>query len=148
MVELPRRYSNTRHLKDQLTKLQVRALQLADHPLRPLTPRAPDERLLGRLGPDGIAQLVAEYEAGADTTELVAIYGIGKGSVIRLLHDQGVPMRRQGMTEEQHKEVARLYQQGDSLATVGRQLGFDAQTIRRALLGAGVRMRDSHGRER
>ncbi len=142
------RHSNSRHLEERCAKLQVRAQKLADQPLRPLTPLPRDDGVLPRLGPDGIAQLVAEYEAGATTNELVEQFKISKGAVVRLLHEHGVAMRRQSPTDEQAAEAVRLYGTGLSLAAVGSTLGFDAHTIRRVLLQAEVRMRDSHGRER
>ncbi len=68
----------------------------------------------------------------------VSRYGIGKGSVIRWLHDHDVQMRWQGPSHEQALEAVRLYEHGLSLSRVGRRLGFDAHTIRRALLAADV----------
>ncbi len=147
-VELGTSHSNIRHLCDQLAKLQVRAAELDGKPLRPLAPRPPQERLSRRLTPDRLAQLVADYETGVPTTELVSRYGIAKGSVIRLLHDRGVIMRLQSPTAEQIEQAIKLYATGLSLAAVGERLGFTAHTIRRVLLGSGVQTRDSHGRER
>lgn len=43
-----------------------------------------------RLGAEVISQLVHDYQAGVPTTELTVTYGIGKGTVLRLLRSQGV----------------------------------------------------------
>lgn len=146
-MDLARAHSKNRHLRDGLAKLQVGADELAGRPLRPLTPLPGAVRLDARMGPNRIAQLIDEYQAGMPTTELARTFGVGKGTIIRLLHAAGVPMRRQGPSAEQVREAVRLYAQGLSLAVVGERLGFDAHTVRRALLRAGVVMRDSHGRQ-
>jgi hypothetical protein len=48
----------------------------------------------------------------------------------------------------QIKQAKDLYAAGQSLAAVGEQLGCHANTVRLALMNAGVRMRDCHGRGR
>jgi len=50
------------------------------------------------------------------------------------------------MTDNDVNEAVRLYQQGWSLARVGRQLGRDHSAVRDALERSGVPRRDSHGR--
>jgi hypothetical protein len=40
-----------------------------------------------------------------------------------------------------------LYASGLSLAAAGEPFGFDADTVRRALLKLSVKMRNHHGRE-
>jgi hypothetical protein len=101
-----------------------------------------------RLGDDAITRLVADYEAGAPTTKLTTKYGIGKGTVLRILDDHGVTRRHQPLTEEQVQEAMELYQRGWSLARVGQFLGRDATLIHLTLKRAGVSRRDCHGRER
>jgi hypothetical protein len=91
---------------------------------------------------------VARYEAGESSIALGRTFGIGKNSVIRLLRDAGVPIRNQGLSDDQITEPVRLYESGLSLAKIGIQLGVDHGTVRRQLLKHGVKMRDSHGRER
>jgi hypothetical protein len=44
--------------------------------------------------------LVAEYEAGASTAELQERFGLGKGSVLSILHEAGVKIRRQPIDAE------------------------------------------------
>lgn len=59
-------------------------------------PRIHDARR--RLGPDVIAQLVVDYESGQPSTALMITYGLGKGSVHRLLQEAGV--KRAGLLHE------------------------------------------------
>jgi hypothetical protein len=57
-----------------------------------LVPRQPDRihAARKRLGSGVIEQLVSDYEAGSST------YGLGKGTVLGILDEQGVNMRGQG----------------------------------------------------
>lgn len=107
-------------------------------PRRALPPRAP-QGAEDRLGPVGIAQLVADYQAGISTTQLMRLYDLGKGSVLRLLEANGVPRRRQGLTPTQVEEAARLFRLGWSLSRIGRRFGKDHGVVSRALIQAGVR---------
>ncbi|WP_280244770.1 helix-turn-helix domain-containing protein [Nocardia abscessus] len=54
----------------------------------------------------------------------------------------------QGLSEEQVDEAVQLYEEGWSAQRIGDKLGVYPQTVRRRLLERGVRMRDTHGRER
>ena len=55
-------------------------------------------------------------------------------------------IRRQSPSPEQVLEMARHYEQGESLARVGARVGFDAGSVRTLLRRAGVSIRDAHGR--
>ena len=48
------------------------------------------------------------YQDGIPTTELTKIYGLSKASVLAVLGEAGVHMRRQGLNEEQTAEAVRL----------------------------------------
>lgn len=105
-------------------------------------------KLAQRLDTASKATIIARYRSGESSTSLAAVFGVSKNSVIKLLRDAGVPIRRQGLTNEQIDDAARLYEAGQSLAKIGRQLGVDHGTVWRQLKNCGVRMRDTHGRER
>lgn len=94
-----------------------------------------------RLGPEIIAQLAADYESGRSTTWLMQTYGLGKGTVLGLLEEYGVQLRNQGVPPDQLDEIIRLYRSGLSLAKVAASFGCSAETARRALMAAGVRLR-------
>jgi hypothetical protein len=106
------------------------------------------QRAEDRLGPQQLAQLIANYWAGMPTTQLMQSYGLGKGAVLRLLDAHGVVRRRQGLTPPEVDEAIRLYGRGWPLARIGAHLGWHHSVILRALERAGVPRRDSHGRER
>jgi hypothetical protein len=65
-----------------------------------------------RLGSAKVAQLVADYQAGQTTTQLMTTYRIGKGTVLRLLETAGVPRRNQPLTPKQCAEAITLYPAG------------------------------------
>ena len=48
------------------------------------------------LGPEGVADLITRYRAGASTRELAGRLGIAKTSVIEVLRRQGIKMRPRG----------------------------------------------------
>jgi Helix-turn-helix domain len=154
-VELMQRYSN---LDTPSKTLQIlRAAGLVSPDGRPVdrsdrslvqTESPQPFKLDQRLKPVTVVEIVARYEAGEPSHAIAVSFGLGKGSVIRLLREAGVPIRRQGLVDDQVREAAQLYAAGHSLAKIGTRLDVDAGTIRRYLLKYGVRMRDTHGRER
>jgi hypothetical protein len=73
-------------------------------------------------------------------------YGLSKGSVLRLLHEHGVAMRRQPMTESEVDQATILYRAGWSLSMIGSKFSLDGMTVRAALLKRGVAMRSAHER--
>ena len=94
-----------------------------------------------RLASGRVAQLVAEYQAGADMNTLAHTYGVHRHSVRNHLSKAGVEVRRLGLTEPQVTEAVRLYLAGQSLAKLGETFGCDHTTVRRALLKHGLVMR-------
>lgn len=93
-------------------------------------------------------ELVAAYESGISSNQLVIDYGIAKGTVLKLLRANNVTMRRQGLNAATAKQAAALYRDGKSLAAVGAMFGVDPTTVRSALIKQNVALRDSHGRDR
>jgi hypothetical protein len=93
-VELVRLYSNLHSSAMRLCQLNLNALShgrsRAERP--PLVP----QRVERRLGPDLIKRIVAEYAGGRSSTLLAKRYGIGKGTLLRLLKQNGVVVRRRG----------------------------------------------------
>jgi len=92
-----------------------------------------------------IEQLVRDYEAGVETPELTGRYGLGKGTVLKLLREHGVTMRRQGLSSAEIDEAIQLHAEGWSLARIGQQFGRAHTVIRKALLDQGVPLRPRNG---
>ena len=96
-VALAYRYSSRTDLSRRLVPLAELAGQAPR--TAPKQPHAPPRRLHFRLT-DAVRQaLVEDYLNGIPTTQLTTKYSLGKGSVLQILEDAGVPMRRQGLNE-------------------------------------------------
>ena len=88
MVDLLGRYSNLRELQEELKQLYKEMEK------QPRVKRKPPggvhiHKIEMRLGMETIQQIVADYRAGYTSTQLIAEYGIGKTSMLRLLHQAG-----------------------------------------------------------
>ncbi len=94
-----------------------------------------------RLTAAQVAELVAEYQAGADMKELAVRWHAHRTTVAGHLRRAGVELRRQGLSEDQLGEAVRLYGEGWSLLRLADRYGCDAETVRSHLKQAGVRMR-------
>jgi AraC-like DNA-binding protein len=95
-----------------------------------------------RLGPEKTQQLLEEYDAGAESTELMLRFGLSKSSVLQILHKNGAVLRRQAMPDIHIAKARTLYEvEQRSLAAIATTLGFPRETIRVALIEAGVQMR-------
>lgn len=106
----------------------------------------PARKTCPRVSPEKAARIVAGYQSGKTVYELANEHRINRVTVSEVLKREGVKLRRQPPSEQQIRQMTRLYESGLSLKKVGDRLGFNATTVRANLLKAGVRMRDSHGR--
>ena len=143
-VEMLARHSRAASTLDGVRQLVERAGQRR-------TPEPERNRLHSledRLSETTVARIVADYQRGVPSTHLARSLGVGKAGVLGILRDHGVQLRMRPMTDHEVKEAVRLYEQGWSLARVGRQLGRDHSAIRDSLERTGVPRRDSHGRAR
>ncbi len=144
MVEVLARHARYAPFRDELERRLARAGNRRDVELAPNRLHA----LVDRLSPDTVKWIVDEYQRGMPSTELARTVGVGKAGVLAILHEHGVNLRLRPMTEKEIAEAIRLYQQGWSLARVGKQLGRDHSAIRDVLERSGVPRRVSHGRAR
>ncbi|WP_159622039.1 hypothetical protein [Ruania rhizosphaerae] len=80
--------------------------------------------------------------------QIAARHGIHRVTVSEVLNRSDTAKRPRGMNSTQVSLAAKLYESGESLATVGAKFGFNAATVRTALMSIDVQMRDPHGRER
>lgn len=101
-------------------------------------------KLSQRLHADTITVLVERYTAGATSTELAAEFELVNSSVIKLLRQQGVPIRLPRLSPVDRRQVVALYQQGMSQAEIGRRFGRHPGAIWHLLKRAGVLDRQLH----
>lgn len=118
-----------RHLSDS-TRVSARESQ----------PRV--KRGWNRLSSDNQAAVVARYRNGETSTVLAEEFGVAKSTVLRILRDADVVVRRQPMTPDQVSQAATLYESGLSLSHVARQLQVNQETMRVAILRAGTVLRE------
>jgi hypothetical protein len=85
------------------------------------------------LTTENVADIVARYEAGETTQQLGTRYGISKTRVGNVLREQGVAIRRQGLSDVQVDEAATLYTAGKSLAWLGAHFDVSHTTVATAL---------------
>lgn len=103
-------------------------------------------RRWSRLSPSARAEVVARYEAGEPSTSLAVAFGVAKSTILGVLRDGNVVMRRQPLTSEQVDRARELYESGGSLSQVATALSLKQDTIRLALKAAGVALRPATGR--
>lgn len=68
-----------------------------------------------RLSAEQQATAVARYSSGETSTVLADEYGVAKSTILRILRESRVVVRRQSLTAEQVSEAADLYESGLSL---------------------------------
>jgi len=100
------------------------------------------------LSAETVAALVADYRAGASSTDLQAKYHLSKGSVLRLLRESSAEMRRRGLTDAQLDVVVSRYRDGLTIREVAAELGLPKTTVQNALERAGLPMRPAARRIR
>jgi len=140
------RHANPVHPEKSVEELEIlvtrlRRLQSRRPAPSPTVPHSP----LQRLTVAQLTNLVDAYNSGTSTNALAAAYGMSKGSVLKLLAQQHVDMRRQPPTLEQVEKAAALYSQGNSIATVATKLGLSQTAVRNHLRKHGVAFRPRGG---
>ena len=101
-----------------------------------------------KLSSSIVSKLVLAYSEGMAIHEIAKEFKINRVTVSKHLERAGVIKRSRSMSEVQIDEAVQDYGGGQSLDKIGNRLGFDSTTVLRELRLRGVRMRDTHGRER
>ncbi|MCM3779663.1 hypothetical protein [Microbacterium hydrocarbonoxydans] len=78
-----------------------------------------------------ISRLVHDYELGMPTSALAKKYGVHRATVHEKLRKNGVDPCERVQVHERASEIERLYEQGDSLATIGKRFGLTPSKTRR-----------------
>ena len=101
---------------------------------------APDgsRQVQRRLPPETIEELVAGYLAGATALVLAAKHSIHRTTVLALLERHRVSRRGRVLTPDHIERAVTLYVSGLSCASIGGELQVNPETVRQALLKAGV----------
>ena len=143
-VEAIGRNSNLGHLRNKWADL---CKCTSDSPARP--PRGhedlPKPRFKRFLSVTDIKDIGRRYEVGETTRQIGTCYGISKTRVAAVLRDEGITIRRQGLTDVQVLEAAALYADGRSLAWIGAHYGVSHTTIAAALRRNAIPLRRRPG---
>jgi hypothetical protein len=143
-VEAIGRNSNLAHLSNKWRDLREHIKASSPRP-----PLSHEDSLKPRskrfLTADDLADIVAQYEAGETTQQIAARYEISKTRVATILREQGVTIRRQGLSDDQVREAAALYASGKSLAWLGVRFNVSHTTVAAELRKQGVQLRPRPG---
>jgi transcriptional regulator of aromatic amino acid metabolism len=139
-VEAIGRNSNLSHLSKNWAELRK---LINESPARSSISRRkdPKTRLKRFLNAQDVTDIATRYEAGETTQQVGNRYGISKTRVTNILREQGITIRRQGLTDEHISEAATLYAAGRSLAWLGARYGVSHTTVAAALRRQGVELR-------
>lgn len=85
-------------------------------------------------------QLVRRYLEVRNMREVAREFRMSRTTVAKLLAERGVDTSR-GMKSAEVKQAVRMYREGLSSVTIGKQLGYDNHTVLNRLRRAGVRIR-------
>jgi site-specific DNA recombinase len=140
LVEVLRRYSSQTYQTKKLKNLR-RVLEAARAMPREATQIGHIHRLDVRLGDEELAQVVSGYQSGLTVAELQTRFGLGKGSVLSVLHEAGVEIRRKPLDQGQLAAVIERYESGLSIREVATKLGIPKTTVQDALARSSVVMR-------
>jgi transposase-like protein len=94
-----------------------------------------------RLPPEEVEELVAAYLAGATALALASKHSIHRTTVLALLERHQISRRGRVLTPDRIERAVSSYALGCSCASIGRELRVNPETVRQALLKAGVAMR-------
>ena len=94
-----------------------------------------------RLPPKEVEKLVATYLAGATVLALAGEHSIHRTTVLALLERHQVTRRGRVLTPDHIERAVSSYASGRSCASIGKELRANPETVRQALLKAGVAMR-------
>ena len=94
------------------------------------------------------AEIASSYLGGDTVNLLAARYGVDRRTISAVVSRAGGSLRYRLIGEDELALATVLYASGESLASIGSNLGVAANTVRTALLAAGVTMRDTHGHRR
>ncbi|NYE95151.1 hypothetical protein FHU41_001372 [Psychromicrobium silvestre] len=143
IVEVLPAYSNRgRHYETRFDKILATTTNLAaPRRSRKLTAKY-SAKIVHRLTAADQSDIAARYQQGRSSRQLAETYGISKTSIIIVLREAGVPIRRQGLGDFQTGDITERYRAGASLAAIGKVHGVSADTVRKLLLKQRITLRN------
>ena len=102
-------------------------------------------RLADRVPADVRQEIVDSYRDGVSAHLLADRHGISRNAVLGLVAEAGVPRHIRRMSDADTDEAVRLYQQGLSFVSVGKQIGFGPTAVADAVKRKGLVARPRRG---
>lgn len=99
-------------------------------------------KIVHRLTATDQVDIAARYQQGWSSRRMAEAYKVSKTSIVILLREAGVPIRRQGLSDYKADDIAKHYAAGASLSAIGKVYGVSADTVRKLLLKQGVTLRN------
>ncbi|QHK19831.1 hypothetical protein GU243_08890 [Pseudarthrobacter psychrotolerans] len=142
-MEVLQAYSSRgRHYATRFDKL-LEATNKSTTVRKPRKPQAKSSaKIVHRLTAIDQADIAARYQQGWSSRQLAEVYSVSKTSIVALLREAGVPIRRQGLSDSYVQEITKHYAAGASLAAIGNAYGVSADTVRKLLLKHGITLRN------
>lgn len=93
--------------------------------------------------PIEIERIVAAYQSGKASYELGVECGCSKTTIIKLLKQQGVTLRKSGRTRAKvdGKKVIKMYKEMHTIKEIAKSLNVDSQAVSRCLKENGIKLR-------
>lgn len=93
--------------------------------------------------PTEIERIVAAYQSGKASYELGVECGCSKTTIIKLLKQQGVTLRKSGRVRAKvdSEKVIKMYKETHTIKEIAKSLNVDSQVISRCLRENGIRLR-------
>ena len=86
------------------------------------TPASPHvHKLRQRLSDKTVAALVRDFQGGASLAELQQAYSLGRGSVQKVLREQGERRRRKGLTQDELAVLVQRYEAGLTIREIATE---------------------------
>lgn len=86
-----------------------------------------------RLTEAQVQGILSRYEAGEASVTVGKAFGISKTTVISILNEHGIAVRKLGLTDKQKQQANRLRQSGLTLNEIARQIGSNYSATQRYL---------------
>ena len=93
--------------------------------------------------PEETQKIIMAYQSGKASYELGTEFNCSKTTIVKLLKQQGVPLRKSGRTRAKvdDKKVIRMYKEMHTIKEISKNLNVDTQVISRCLKENGVKLR-------
>lgn len=93
--------------------------------------------------PEEIQKIILAYQSGKSSYELGAEFNCGKTTIVKLLKQQGVALRKSGWARAKvdDDKVIRMYKEMHTIKEIAKFLQVDVQAISRCLKENGIKLR-------